>query len=198
MAQTRQYSDFLRCLYDEQEPVGRIGRGCHYSVFRTAEWFDILGRRSARALVHDFAVIWDEDHDERIIEAIERMYVEGLLFPVQYIGERKGGLTAILAAKFRWGISEADFEAYKAKVWDIAENLSMDSWHCDFGTFDKSLVDGIPHQTEYEGLIADGTQKVDNYIRNIDNLWSICLRPYVAPRGETWESPTPPKAIFSK
>ncbi len=29
------YSQFLACLYDQAEPVGDLGRGAHYSVFRS-------------------------------------------------------------------------------------------------------------------------------------------------------------------
>lgn len=116
------------------------------------------------------------------------MYLAGLLFPVQYIGERKGGLTVILAAKFRWGISDAEFETYSRKVSDIAQNLSLDSWHCQFGTFNKALARGVLHQTEYQGLINDNSQKVDTYIRNIDNMWSIRLRSYMPLKRAEYES----------
>ena len=180
MPNTPIYSSLLNCLYDEPEEKGSMGRGCHYSVFRVAEWFDVIGKPVAQAYKHDFAVIWDEDHDTRVIEAIERLYLAGLLFPVQYIGERKGMLTIILAAKFYWIGSAVDLEIYKSKVTNIMSNdLSLDSWLCDFGMFDKVLIDDVhPHQTEYAGLIADTTKRVDTYIRNIDNLWNIRSQPY--------------------
>ena len=167
---TPNYSNYLHCIHDEPEEKGIIGRGCHYSVFRVAEWFDVTGKRVDHALVHDFSVIWDEDHDIRVIEAIERIYLAGLLFPVQFVGERKGMLTLILASKFWFSGTQHDLEAYKAQISAISSSqLSMDSWPAEFGMFDKSQVDGLPHQTEYAGLIADSDQKVDIYVRNIDN-----------------------------
>jgi hypothetical protein len=42
-------------------------------------------------------VIWDEDHDERVIGVVERMYFAGLLHPVLFVGERKGSLTVVLS-----------------------------------------------------------------------------------------------------
>ncbi len=185
MTSTPAYSNFLHCVHDEPEEKGTIGRGCHYSVFRVPEWRDVVGRRVDHALVHDFGVIWDEDHDTRVIEAIERIYLAGLLFPVQYIGERKGGLTVILAAKFWWTGTDSDLDTYKAKVGRIcADQISMDSWACEFGMFDKSL--GSPHQTDFAGLINDKSEKVDTYIRNIDNLWRIGSWPWKPPTEDDY------------
>ena len=103
MAQTPVYSHLLSCIYDEPEPIGHIGRGAHYSVFRCAESRDVSWSPVSPAQVHDFAVIWDEDHDTRVIAVAEALYAEGVLAPVQFIGERKGNLTVILAAKFFYG-----------------------------------------------------------------------------------------------
>ena len=173
MANTPTYSNILHCIYDEPIETGSIGRGSHYSVFRVPEWFDVTGQPVKQALQHDFAVIWDEDHDTRIIPVLENLYFAGLLYPVQFVGERTGGITAILAAKHCFANSQEDFENYKAKFAKIAGEVDEDWWSTDFGLFDKTLVDGNPHQTDLMGLIADREKKVDTYVRNIDNLWSI-------------------------
>ena len=176
MTKTPSYSPILHCIYDEPEKRGTMGSGCHYSVFRAAEWFDVSGDPVEQAHMHDFAIIWDEDHDTRIIEAVERLYLAGLMFPIQYIGERKGTVAIILAAKFYWLMSDQ----YKKDVKRImSDDLSMDSWTCEFGVFDKLLVDGVhPHQTDLRCLITDLENRVDTYIRCIDNLWNIGSRPY--------------------
>jgi hypothetical protein len=167
------YSNILHCVYDEPKETGSIGRGSHHSVFRVPEWFDVTGQPVKQALQHKFSVIWDEDHDTRIIPVIERLYFEGLLFPVQFIGERKGGITVILAAKYWWAHGEQKLNAYKAKFEKIAGDVPEDYWATDFGMFDKAMVDGMPHQTDLAGIIQDNAQKVDTYIRNINNLWTI-------------------------
>lgn len=107
-AQAPAYSHLFSCIYDEAEPIGRIGRGTHYSIFRAAEWHDVMRRPLPVAQVHDFAVVWDEDHDTRVIEVVEKLYMKSLLSPVQFIGERKGSLNVIVAAKFYFGVNDAE------------------------------------------------------------------------------------------
>ena len=90
MSDTPAYSTLFCCLYNESAPIGSIGRGCHYSVFRSVEWLDVTRSPLELPEMHDFAVIWDEDHDTRVINVIERIYLSGLLSPIQFVGERKG------------------------------------------------------------------------------------------------------------
>jgi hypothetical protein len=175
MAEVRQYSNLFSCIYDETAPIGLLGRGTHYSVFRCAEWLDVLRRPLAQPEVHTFAIIWDEDHDERIIEAVERIYMAGLLSPVQFIGERKGGLTAIVAAKFYFAASETGIETYARAIADITQSLD-DPWPVEVGSFDRHP--GSPHQNFYEGLISADDHRVGLYLANIDSLWRLGTKPY--------------------
>ena len=164
------YSPILPCIHDDLEPIGNIGRGSHYSVFEVPQWQDVMGRKR-------FAIIWDEDHDTRVIEIIEKLFVSGLFHPVQYIGERKGMLTVIVAANFHWGVTNPILEDYKAAVTHIASSdNSADSWSTEFGMFDKST--GSPQNVDYNGIIASSDSMTDIYIRNIDNLWNIGNFPY--------------------
>lgn len=185
MADIRQYSTLFSCLHDEPEPVGSLGRGTHYSVFRSVEWRDVLRRRLETPEIHDFAVVWDEDHDTRVIDAVERIYMAGLLSPVQFIGERKGGLTVIVAAKFYFAGSEEDIEAYRTAVEEIAQSLD-DPWSAQVGSFDR--LPGNPHQNFYEALINADDHRVGHYLANIDSLWSLGTKPYsrIAPRILDW------------
>ena len=43
--------------------------------------------------VHRFAIVWDSDHDERVVEAIHLLMVMGHMDYVDAIGERSGMLT---------------------------------------------------------------------------------------------------------
>lgn len=177
------YSTYFSCLYDEQTPVGHLGRGTHYSVMRSVEWLDVERRSLKLPQVHDFAVIWDEDHDERVVEAVERIYMAGLLSPVQFIGERKGGLTVIVASRFWYSHPpiEGGIEVYKSRVEDALDGMSHgDYWPVTFGMFDRAEC-WPPHQTEVEGLINDGEYKVITYLRNIDSLWNLGTKKYVPP-----------------
>ena len=176
MAPLPVYSTLFSCLHDEPQPVGRLGRGTHHSVLRSVEWLDVLRRPLAVPQIHDFAVIWDEDHDTRVIPAIERIYMAGLLSPVQFIGERKGQLSVIVAAKFYFHGDGSGLENYQKAIRGIAENLDFDSWPSEVGTFDRQL--GSPHQTDTVGISSDADVKVETYLRNIDNLWRLGTRNY--------------------
>ncbi|MBM3548872.1 MAG: hypothetical protein FJX54_18165 [Alphaproteobacteria bacterium] len=90
------YSHSFSCLYDEPAPIGVLGRGAHHSVFRSMQSRDINGSRLENRRIHDFAIIWDEDHDTRVISVVERLHLTGLLWPIVFIGERKGVLTIFL------------------------------------------------------------------------------------------------------
>lgn len=169
------YSHYFSTIYDEQTPIGKLGRGTHYSVFRCVERADVtLEPVQHNAEVHDFAVIWDEDHDTRIIELIERIYMRGLMSPIQFIGERKGMVTIILAARFcTYG---KDVEAYKSQVSEIVDSLEFDSWTVDFGIFDRNSF-GV-NQNDACRIICDEEKRVQLYLHNINSLWSLGTKSY--------------------
>lgn len=177
--QTQSYSSLLSCIYDESKPLGKIGRGTHYSVFRSVEWLDVQRKKLAQPHVHDFAVIWDEDHDIRVMEAVERIYMAGLLSPIQFIGERKGHLYIVVASIFYCGWQvEAGIDNYISQIEDIASDLTHgDEWHVELGFFDRS-PSWPPHQTKIPDLIHDSQERVITYLRHIDALWSLGTRPY--------------------
>jgi len=183
MKDITRYSEILHCLHDEEEPHGRIGRGTHYSIFRIVTWHDTRGRICPRASIQDFGVIWDEDHDPRVIGVAERMYVAGLMYPVLYIGERKGILTVVLCREFAEEASKVELDDYKERVRHIAtvipsEDGGEDSWCAEFAVFSNRVQDGNAQSLDatvgiHGSLIADDGQKVDIYLRNINNLWSL-------------------------
>jgi hypothetical protein len=165
------YSTLFACLYDQPEPVGNLGRGTHYSVFRSVEWLDVMRKPLLEPHVHDFAVLWDEDHDTRVIPVIEQIYMAGLLSPVQFIGERKGGLFVVVAAKF--GTHDKD---YISKLSEIAGDAVGDSWHVSLGMFDRQP--GNEHQNDPNGIVNDKHHAVVSYLTTIDALWKLGTRPF--------------------
>jgi hypothetical protein len=193
-ARTPAYSHLISCIHDEPEPIGSIGRGTHYSVFRAAEWHDVMRRPLTKAQVHDFAVIWDEDHDTRVIEAVEKLYMKSLLSPVQFIGERKGSLSIIVAAKFFFGVSNAERDAYRLAVRAEASLIWNDSWSVEIGSFDRSELDD---RIDTISIIQEHNDfKVKTYLRNIDALWGLGTRDYVPPTHP--EAPHPPtQSVFA-
>jgi hypothetical protein len=172
---SNKYSDYFTTIYDQTEPVGNLGRGTHYSVLRYASWFDVEAKRIDIPQTHDFAVIWDEDHDTRVIQAIEKIYKSGLLSPIQFIGERKAFLSIVVAAKFYFSGTKADQTEYAKRLEDITSDIDGDYWNLQIGFYDKARPD---HQTQLAGMIACGGAEEDTYLRNIDNLWQLGTKPF--------------------
>src|SRR5450631_3959398 len=116
----KKYSDFFQTLHDEQSPTGHLGRGTHYSVLRAVVFHDAVGRRLFNAKFADFAVIWDEDHDDRVIEPIERIYRSGLLSMFLMFGERKGCFTAVRANRI---YDQSDPSVLEERINGITQGL---------------------------------------------------------------------------
>ena len=93
------YCDFFKTIYDEAGPTGYLGRGTHYSVLRATVFHDVFGFPLSEGHFVDFAVIWDADHDVRVIEPIEGIFRRGMLSSFTIFGEHKGVFTAIVSDK---------------------------------------------------------------------------------------------------
>lgn len=173
---------FFACLHDEKQPVGDLGRGTHYSIFRSLEWHDAARMRIDRAQFHDFAVIWDEDHDTRVYDVVEQMYVAGLLAPVKFVGERKGMLT-VLVSSVAWShlMAPGVLATYRRELERICGNVNGDSWNVEVGY----LIDPPTPAVSSPGLgsiINDAEWKVSAYLQSIDVLWTLGSKAYVPER----------------
>jgi len=162
------YSPFFQTLYDENSPVGSLGRGTHYSVLRAIVFHDHIGKplpethyKGLQARYHDFAIIWDEDHDTRVIEAIQKIYTEGLLPFFSFFGERKAMLTAL---------AEADSDTLrtyaKLRIEEICSDIHNDCWTSDIGIFRKP-----------SGIISANPDDEMLYLANIHMLWRLGSKP---------------------
>jgi hypothetical protein len=163
--QNKAYSPLFSTVYDEQAPVGHLGRGTHYSIFRAAQFLNNLYQPQTPLKIQDFCVIWDEDHDTRVIEVIEKLYLKNLLAPVLYIGERKGGVTVILDKVFYE--NKSLLRSFYQQLNNISQGLN-DPWCSEVGYLDLSNNDVNP-----EALVNDSREKVTVYLNNINNLWSL-------------------------
>lgn len=161
------YSTLFHCLYDQEfAPSTHFPR---YSIFRAVDSRDVTQQPVARPRVHDFAVIWDEDDDTRIIAVIEEMLMEGLLPGVQFIGEHKGMLTIILAARTYW---QLDNDAYIEKVSNLTA-AAGDSWSIELGMFDHSRGNlSNLHQCEFRNLVG-GSDGDIAFMFMLDSAWNL-------------------------
>lgn len=168
---------FFKTLHNESKPVGNLGRGTHYSIMRVPIWQDTLLRPMNQGAMLDFAIIWDEDHDERVLEVIERMYFEGLLAPVRFIGERKGTLSVLIDAKAVGAWSPAALKKYRDAVCYISNNQN-DSWPAYVSSL-ASLANSPTRAISLDpSIIHDDRSKVVSYLQNIDMLWNIGIKPH--------------------
>jgi hypothetical protein len=173
---TRAYSTLLACLYDEPAPVGSLGRGTHYSVLRSVTWLDQTMVFADAPKIHDFAVIWDEDHDERVIPVIEGILMAGMLSPVICVGERKGALTVVVDRC----LVDADgfnFESYKEALESLCSRLTkVDHWPVDVAVLDRE-GDGTEDEN-LRDLINDNPKLTRNYLMGIDAIWKLGVKSF--------------------
>lgn len=153
----RQYSHFFSVLYDEPGPVGNLGRCTHHSVIR------IFSRRPGgrfTGIFNDVAIIWDEDHDTRVITAIEIMIINGLVhgYDILFIGERKGMLSIIVREM------APDILATVEGRLDSLPHLLDDPW-----TISVQCLSDIPDHS----IINDDQRRVSAYLHGIDALWAL-------------------------
>jgi hypothetical protein len=163
------YSPFFQTLHDEIGPVGDLGRGTHYSVLRVPIWFDECLNRLPQGALLDFAIIWDEDHDERVIPAIAALHFAALLGPARFIGERKGSLTVLVDPKAVQAWSPDQLENYRAAVRKVSQSLD-DPWTATVDT-----VLGTEHS-----IVDAPRDHVIGYLKNIEVLWRLGRKPYQA------------------
>jgi hypothetical protein len=168
------YSPFFQVLHDERSPVGNLGRGTHYSVVRTvlpvieesdptAAEEQIFGDARRRQLeLLDLAIIWDEDHDERIWGVLERLHAAGLLAPVRFIGERKGSVTVICDPNTNYNIG--GYERYCQLVERMTATDDGDEWSVE-------VVQGIGGGSGQ--IINAAKERVDAYLRGIEASWTL-------------------------
>ena len=146
------YSHFFSTLHDEQAPVGKLGRGTHYSILRAVLWDKVQPQW------HDFAVIWDEDHDKRVIWVIEQLHIQRLLRDVVAIGERKGGVTIITSTQ-----PSRALVARAEQGWSPPDG----DWFCS----------NVEHIDAADLLINDDPMRVRAYVKGIVALWRLGTKP---------------------
>ncbi|MGH8078000.1 MAG: hypothetical protein ACREPE_11840 [Lysobacter sp.] len=121
-------------------------------------------------------MIWDEDHDTRIIPVIEEMLMAGMLPGVQFIGERKGYITVILAAPTH----AIDTEAYARRITNFTNLLHGDPWTCEIGAFDNMPSSlRTEHQCEFGSLVYADAPTAHAFLLTIDQLWGLGTKEYV-------------------
>jgi hypothetical protein len=148
------YSDLFVTVFDEKEGIARLGRGAHVSVLRAVLW-----DASAGPFAHDVAIVWDEDHDERVVWVAEELFVRRLLAHVLFIGERKGGVAVVVDET----ISAVQHNRLCTELEAITQNdLPSDVWPSQVVTMPQS-----------GSLVQDEEARVLDYLRGVRALWQL-------------------------
>jgi hypothetical protein len=149
------YSSGLVCLHDEKGSAAELGRGTHYSVFDCANRGSSAGRQR-------LAVVWDEDHDVRVLEVVERLRNKGLLSGVLFVGERKGGVTFILDP--RVSVTRQNLAA----IHRYSSTVGEDHWGVTVGFFDGKFKN-----SEAAHIVHHDPELVERYLKEIYDRWSL-------------------------
>ncbi|HJO66041.1 MAG TPA: hypothetical protein QF469_11940 [Sphingomonas sanguinis] len=96
--------------------------------------------------------------------------MRGLLWPIAFIGERKGMLTVLLWRDVNPVRERSDwFDLVK----ELAENaVECDVWTANFGRFHRDPANR-QSLTEPVGIISDSDELVVAYLQAIDVLWQL-------------------------
>ena len=157
------YSPYFTTLYDEQEPTGHLGRGTHYSILRAVSWHTPHLSINSRAGLYDFAIIWDEDHDYRVIKCVEELYLCGQLSKFMMFGERKANFTAIVSDEYHW---------------DCNSVLPNVEWVAKHGAEGDSFIgEAFKIGDTNNSIINDQFERVSLYLSNIRMLWQLGYKP---------------------
>ena len=158
------YSPYFKTVYDEKSPVGNLGRGTHYSILSAIQWKSPLYKNLPSPNIHTFAVVWDEDHDERIMNVLEVAYMSNLMPAVKIVGERKGSLYVVFDSSLKT-LGETLLEPMFKEWYRICQaGYADDVWDFEYGFDDEPALTGI---------INDRNEKVNLYLANIANLWPL-------------------------
>jgi len=160
------YSDFFQTLHDEVKPTGYLGRGTHYSILRAITWHGHDRKPLKNAHYLDFAVIWDEDHDVRVINAIELIYKRGWLSSAIIVGERKAGFTFLMPENLYESTSDSELQRFQSELDDLMQSLEDDPWNGYLATI----------STDTGHIINDKRENVHLYLKNIEMLWQLGVK----------------------
>lgn len=173
------HPSLFSCLHEEPAHSNSLDREVHHSVFRAALGLKLNGVRKNKIYVQDFAVLWDEDHDKRVILVAEALLVENMFSHVLFIGEREGSLSLVLNTDT---IGENfDEDRYIKRVEDVCcKSNGGDYWPCEL--YGMSRVSSILTETYTEsnigGLLNDGEESTLAYLRSIDAVWRLGVKSY--------------------
>jgi len=159
----RTYSPFFHTLHDDPAPVGVLR--AQTTILRAV--IPVVVEPPCEPEdhfeFHDFAVLWDDDHDERIIFILERLYVCKLLQEVLAIGEHKGHVALLLGGDsvpvgYAHKIEHECIGAMPSDFWSVSVgSLGATAKPWGMGSF----------------LVRAGGDSARDYLLGLRSLWQL-------------------------
>jgi len=92
----KRYSTYFQTIHDQPSRREDSRRIEGFTVFRVVVWSDHELKRRDTPKNHTFAIVWDEDHDTRVIQVAEKFYLAGVLQCISMIYEHEGNIVVRL------------------------------------------------------------------------------------------------------
>ena len=158
-----QYKTFFKTLYDGVTPADYIGKSTHYTITRCVIWHDHMLAPLKKGKYLDFAIIWNDDHNDLLISFIEDLYINGLLSPSIFVGERNGIVT-LLTQENSIFTPHGDITEYEIAIQNIANKL-QDPWSTKI----------FPYLSRDHDIILDGYDCV-SFLENLKQQWQLGIK----------------------
>jgi len=160
-------SKIFKTLHNEISPVGKSGQNKHFSVLRAGPSSDMPPNFEDISTYQDFVILWGKGHNIKVIEIVERLHSEGLLFPVLFVEERKGFLTIIIDKKIFDQLGGHKLRSYKSKVQKITLNPK--------GPYTEFVYVLNGDLSSRDGLLFehDGPKHSFQYYESIRKRWNL-------------------------
>jgi hypothetical protein len=146
---------------------------------RAIVWHDTTGKPLNTAHYFDFCIIWDEDHDTRVIKIAEKAYINGFLNSMLFLGERKGIFTAVLDHNFVKNAPKK-VESIYGEIFEWTRDVDNDTWPVSLVSIRNSDFQIHAGEEQYN-LISDSLDNVMLYLANINMLFKLGIKPIEMP-----------------
>lgn len=155
------YHTAFTCIHDETKANNEKLDGLHHSVFRYTQpdW---------SAATHTFTVIWDEDHDIRVFEAIDYLHRNDLLPPITAISEKEGSLTIYIPEDIAKQVSAQQLHRYLNEVEQAGSYVKGDWWSVYICLYSADFMRALDSAGTHNGETYDL-----EYVRKINVTWHL-------------------------
>lgn len=163
-------------IYSEPYPIGKFYE-TGYSVLRSMDWLDYTFKPYKQAYIHDFALIWHQYADQKLIEIAENIYVNGLFTPLQFLAIRGSSITILVSGNFKKICGNSIFKNYALKLDTLCRSIISEEIDIHIATFDRTPKRG-KQPFDLSDIIPANSELVRTYLKNIDNLFQLGLKPF--------------------